>query len=228
MKLLKTIDEMRALRTATRQSGKRLGLVPTMGALHEGHISLLRKSKEIANVSVCSIFINPTQFNNQQDFKKYHVTLEQDIYLLEKNGCDVLFLPGVNEIYPDGNFNHEPFNLGYIEYILEGKYRPGHFQGVCQVVSRLLKIVDPTYLVAGEKDFQQCMVVQKLLELINLQKVISFHVCPTVRERDGLAMSSRNLRLNEQERKKAAAFPYGRQRNYEAMGEATHLGRHFD
>jgi pantoate--beta-alanine ligase len=181
-----------------------IGFVPTMGALHEGHISLLRKSKEIANVSVCSIFINPTQFNNQQDFKKYPVTLEQDIYLLEKNGCDVLFLPGVNEIYPDGNFNHEPFNLGYIEYILEGKYRPGHFQGVCQVVKRLLQIVDPTYLLVGQKDFQQCMVLKKLLSLISAKAELI--ICPISREKDGLAMSSRNLRLTTDERIQAPAI----------------------
>jgi pantoate--beta-alanine ligase len=181
-----------------------VGFVPTMGALHEGHISLLRKSKEIAHITVCSIFINPTQFNNQQDFKKYPVTLEKDIYLLEKNGCDVLFLPEVNEIYPGGNFDHKLFNLGYIEHLLEGKYRPGHFQGVCQVVKRLLQIVNPTYLLAGQKDFQQCMVLKKLLSLINSK--VELVICPISRERDGLAMSSRNLRLTTEERMQAPAI----------------------
>ena len=181
-----------------------IGFVPTMGALHEGHISLLKKSKQIADITVCSIFINPTQFNNQQDYKKYPETIERDIYLLETNGCDILFFPDVNEIYPGGNFKQTPFNLGYLENILEGKYRPGHFQGVCQVVTRLLKIVNPTYLVAGQKDYQQCMVLKRLLHLINsAAELIVCHIC---REKDGLAMSSRNLRLNEDERIQAPAI----------------------
>ncbi len=177
------------------------GFVPTMGALHKGHIALLEKSKQIANRTVCSIFINPTQFNNAKDFEKYPVTVEQDIYLLEKAGCDVLFLPAVNEIYPDNNFTKEVFDLGYLENILEGKYRPGHFQGVCQVVKRLLKIVDPEYLIAGQKDYQQCMVLQKLLQIIHSKTTLV--ICPTTREEDGLAMSSRNLRLNKDERLQA-------------------------
>jgi len=180
------------------------GFVPTMGALHEGHVSLIKKSKEIADSTICSIFINPTQFNNQQDFKKYPVTLEQDIYLLEKNGCDILFLPDVNEIYPNGEFSHEPFDLGYLEDILEGKYRPGHFQGVCQVVKRLLNIVNPTYLLAGQKDYQQCLVLKRLMKLINSR--VEIIICPISRERDGLAMSSRNLRLSEDERMQAPAI----------------------
>lgn len=181
-----------------------IGFVPTMGALHEGHISLLKKTKEIADISVCSIFINPTQFNNQQDFKRYPVTIEQDIFLLEINRCDILFLPDVNEIYPGRNFQQTPFNLGYLENILEGKYRPGHFQGVCQVVMRLLQIINPKYLVAGQKDYQQCMVLKRLLNLSNSGAELI--ICPICREKDGLAMSSRNLRLNEEERRQAPAI----------------------
>ena len=181
-----------------------IGFVPTMGALHEGHISLLKKSKEIAGITVCSIFINPTQFNKIEDFKKYPVTIEQDIYLLEKAGCDVLFLPDVNEIYPDSDFSKEHFDLGYLENILEGKYRPGHFQGVCQVVKKLLQIVKPDYLIAGQKDYQQCMILKRLLQLIKSKAQLV--ICPTTREKDGLAMSSRNLRLNEKERIKASAI----------------------
>ena len=181
-----------------------IGFVPTMGALHEGHISLIKKSQQISDITVCSIFINPTQFNNQQDFKKYPVTLEKDIYLLEKNRCDILFLPGVNEIYPDENFQQAAFNLGDLENILEGKFRPGHFQGVCQVVMRLLKIVTPTYLIAGQKDYQQCLVLKKLLSLIN--STTELIICPISREKDGLAMSSRNLRLNKEERMQAPAI----------------------
>src|SRR5205085_2199870 len=155
-------------------------------------------------ITVCSIFINPTQFNNQQDFKKYPVKIENDIYLLEKNKCDILFLPDVNEIYPGGNFQHEPFDLGYLENILEGTYRPGHFQGVCQVVRRLLQIVNPDYLLAGQKDYQQCLVLKRLLELIDSKAQLI--ICPTERENDGLAMSSRNLRLNKDEKMKASSI----------------------
>ena len=175
-----------------------------MGALHQGHISLLKKSKQVAGITVCSIFVNPTQFNNQQDFEKYPVTIETDIYLLEKNGCDILFIPGVNEIYPNGTFEQTPFNLGYLETILEGKYRPGHFQGVCQVVNRLLEIVTPKYLLVGQKDYQQCLVLTKLLALIN--SAVELIICPICREKDGLAMSSRNLRLDKDERAMAPAI----------------------
>ena len=179
-----------------------IGFVPTMGALHGGHISLLKKSKEICDVTISSIFINPTQFNNAGDFKKYPVTPEQDIYTLEKNGCDILFLPDVNEIYPDGTNTKKHFEIGYLENIMEGKYRPGHFQGVCQVVKQLLEIVNPTHLFMGQKDYQQSMVIKKLLELENFD--IELIICPTQREANGLAMSSRNLRLNKQEREIAA------------------------
>jgi len=179
-----------------------IGFVPTMGALHKGHISLLEKCKETCKLTVCSIFINPTQFNNADDFKKYPVTLEQDIYTLEKNGCDILFMPDVNDMYPDGTISKKHFDLGYMENILEGKFRPGHFQGVCQVVSRLLQIIHPTHLFIGQKDYQQCMAIKKLLKLENLN--IQIIICPTLREENGLAMSSRNLRLNEQQREQAA------------------------
>jgi pantoate--beta-alanine ligase len=179
-----------------------IGFVPTMGALHKGHISLLEKSKQVCEITICSIFINPTQFNNADDFKKYPVTLEHDIYTLEKNGCDILFLPDITEIYPDGIISKKHFDLGYLETILEGKYRPGHFQGVCQVVNRLLEIVEPTHLFMGQKDHQQCMVIKRLLELENLN--IEPIICPTLREENGLAISSRNLRLNEQQREAAA------------------------
>ena len=178
------------------------GFVPTMGALHEGHVSLLEKSKQVCNVTISSIFINPTQFNNADDFKKYPVTLEQDIYTLEKSGCDILFLPGIDEMYPAGTGSKKHFDLGYLENILEGKYRPGHFQGVCQVVKRLLEIVDPSHLFMGQKDYQQCMVIKRLLELENFE--IELMICRTLREKCGLAMSSRNLRLNAQQKENAA------------------------
>ncbi|MEO6455107.1 MAG: pantoate--beta-alanine ligase [Ginsengibacter sp.] len=174
-----------------------IGFIPTMGALHRGHISLLKKSKQIADKTLCSIFVNPSQFNNPDDFKKYPVKTEQDIFLLEKTGCDVLFLPDIKEIYPHG-FNKESFNLGNLENILEGKFRPDHFQGVGMVVKNLIEIINPTYLLAGQKDYQQCLVLQRILQFINSGTELI--ICPTVRENDGLAMSSRNLRLNEKQR----------------------------
>ena len=181
-----------------------IGFVPTMGALHNGHLSLINASKNTAGITVCSIFVNPTQFNNTRDFQKYPVTIEKDIYLLEKNGADILFLPLVNEMYPQGTTNLEHYNLGYLETILEGEFRPGHFQGVCQVMNRLINIVKPDHLFMGQKDYQQCMVIKKLID-INKLKII-FHTCETLREPDGLAMSSRNIRLNNEERKNATAI----------------------
>ncbi len=204
MVLFKKATDLKQYLERRRNQGSKIGFVPTMGALHEGHISLIRTSKNIAGLTVCSIFVNPTQFNDPKDFEKYPSTIEKDILFLEKNNADVLFLPSVEEIYPEGEKNMEHYNLGYLETIFEGEYRPGHFQGVCQVMSRLLKIVSPQHLFMGQKDYQQCMVVKKLIELIGL--LINFHTCPTTRETDGLAMSSRNMRLNEEERKNAVAI----------------------
>ena len=201
MILFKKITELTAFIARQKQKGQPIGFVPTMGALHNGHISLILNSKKHDTITVCSIFVNPTQFNEAKDFKKYPVTLEKDIDMLEKNGCDVLFLPTVKEIYPDGLSKQPYYNLGYLETVLEGKYRPGHFQGVCQVVHRLLSIVQPYYLYLGQKDYQQCMVIKKLINLTELKTAVV--IGNTLRESDGLAMSSRNMRLNEQERKKA-------------------------
>ena len=194
-------DAMHQLKKA-RQNDSTIGFIPTMGALHQGHTSLLQKSKQVCELTVCSIFINPTQFTNADDFKKYPVTLENDIYDLEKNGCDILFLPEVKEMYPNGTIPKKHFDLGYLETILEGEFRPGHFQGVCQVVSRLLEIISPTHLFMGQKDYQQCLVIKRLLELENLE--IELVICETLREANGLAMSSRNLRLNDQQKEQAS------------------------
>jgi pantoate--beta-alanine ligase len=179
---------------------KSVGFVPTMGALHEGHLSLIEFSKIDNDLTVCSIFVNPTQFNNTTDFEKYPSTLESDIYLLEKAGCDILFLPQKDEIYPV-DFLKKNYTLGYLENILEGKYRPGHFQGVCMVVDRLLDIVPCNTLYLGRKDYQQCLVLQKMAKEFHPNVFIK--TCETKRTENGLAMSSRNLRLNETERKTA-------------------------
>jgi pantoate--beta-alanine ligase len=182
-----------------KNSGKTIGFVPTMGALHEGHLSLISQCRAANDITICSIFVNPTQFNNQEDFKFYPVTIEKDIEQLVTAGCDILFLPPIGEIYPHG-YQAKHYELGSIENRLEGFYRPGHFQGVCQVVDRLLDIVVPDNLYMGQKDFQQCMVIKKLLELTGRSGKINLHISPTKRESSGLAMSSRNLRLSEDER----------------------------
>jgi pantoate--beta-alanine ligase len=187
-----------------RQSGNSIGFVPTLGALHAGHISLISISKKSSRITVCSIFINPTQFNDPKDFQKYPITLEKDIALLEEAGADVLFLPEVGEVYPGGTRDLETYDLGPLESILEGKYRPGHFQGVCQVMRRLLDLVRPDDLYMGQKDYQQCMVVQRLLVIMGMKTQL--HPCPIVREPDGLAMSSRNVRLSPEQRVKATAI----------------------
>lgn len=206
MILFKKAIDLRNYLDAQQKKALKIGFVPTMGALHEGHISLINAAKKENDITVCSIFVNPTQFNDPNDFKKYPITIEKDIYQLETSGCTILFLPSVDEIYPDGTSNKLTYDLGYLETILEGKFRPGHFQGVCMVVDRLLKIVLPDRLYLGQKDYQQCMVIKKLTGLIGLDKRIEIKVCPTLREKDGLAMSSRNVRLNEKERTDATVI----------------------
>ncbi len=181
-----------------KTKGLSIGFVPTMGALHEGHLNLVEYCASHSDITVCSIFINPTQFNDQGDYRKYPDRLENDIRLLAASPAHVLFLPSVESIYPNGTSQLEQYELGAIETILEGKYRPGHFQGVCQVMVRLLNAVQPDFLFMGQKDYQQCMVIDKLLALTGSStKLIT---CATVREADGLAMSSRNLRLNASQR----------------------------
>jgi len=172
-----------------------------MGALHAGHISLIDISKKSTDITVCSIFVNPTQFNDPKDFQKYPITIEDDILLLEQGGADVLYLPEVSDIYPDGTKSLETYDLGRLESLLEGAFRPGHFQGVCQVMRRLLDVVRPDQLFMGQKDYQQCMVVHRLLEIMGLPTRLV--PCPIVREKDGLAMSSRNRRLSPEQRQTA-------------------------
>ena len=187
-----------------KDKGQIVGFVPTMGALHNGHTSLIALSKKNTDITVCSIFINPTQFNNPEDFKKYPITLGSDIVQLEKAGCDVLFIPPVTEIYPKGFQNPIKYNLGEIEFLLEGAHRPGHFQGVCQVVEQLLCIVEPDTLFLGQKDFQQTLVIKKMIALKAIN--VSVEVGPTERLLTGLAMSSRNMRLTNDQVEKASAI----------------------
>ncbi len=202
MILFKHSKDLRSYLKKIKRNDLRVGFVPTMGALHQGHISLIDKSKNETDITVCSIYVNPVQFNNPEDFKNYPVTIEADILMLEKSRCDILFIPGGKEIYPDEDSKKKHFEIGYLETILEGKYRPGHFQGVCVVMEKLLNIVEPTHLFLGQKDFQQSLIIKKLVDL--LKKDLEIIIVPTLREESGLAMSSRNLRLTHAEKNIAA------------------------
>lgn len=184
-----------------RSPSQIIGFVPTMGALHEGHLSLIKESCSGCDISICSIFVNPTQFGESNDLKKYPKPIEKDIELLVNNGCDVLFLPSVEEVYP-ATYTHRNFDLGGIDLVFEGKSRVGHFQGVCNVIYRFFDQIKPHKAYFGQKDFQQTVVVKKLVNTTSLNTKIC--VVPIKREPGGLAMSSRNIRLSNNGRKKAS------------------------
>jgi pantoate--beta-alanine ligase len=196
LKIVAKIEELQLFLTEKRAEGKKIGFVPTMGALHLGHISLIKESKKTTDLTVCSIFVNPTQFNDKNDLERYPRMPKQDSELLEEAGCDVLFLPEVNEIYPQKDTRI--FNFGYLDTVLEAAFRPGHYNGVAQVVSRLFEIIMPSKAFFGIKDYQQVMVVKALVKQLNLP--IEIIASPILRDEDGLAMSSRNLLLKEKER----------------------------
>jgi pantoate--beta-alanine ligase len=199
MVIFKKVTDIQDYLYQKKISGKKIGFIPTMGALHAGHISLVQKAIEDNTFSVCSIFLNPTQFNDKNDLIKYPVSTENDIELLIKAGCNVLFLPDVEEVYPGGSDDTKTYDFGYLDTILEGAKRPGHFKGVGQVVGRLLEIVKPDTLYLGQKDYQQCLVIRKLTGMMGI-KGLDVVICPTTREQDGLAMSSRNRRLTDPQR----------------------------
>lgn len=203
MQVFTTIKDLNSTLRVLIKMGKTIGFVPTMGALHQGHISLINYSKEQCDVTVCSIFVNPTQFNNPEDLDKYPKTPENDKLLLENAGCDFLYTPSVEDIYPEKD--NRKFDFGFLDTVLEGALRPGHFNGIGQVVSILLEHVAPNKAFFGSKDYQQVMVVKELVKQLNMPiEIIS---CPILREADGLAMSSRNIRLNDQERIIASLIP---------------------
>lgn len=199
---MKTIEKTLALREALDAisgQGKTIGFVPTMGALHQGHLSLLKKAKQENDVVVCSIFVNPIQFNNEEDLAKYPRTLLDDLRKLEEVGCDFAFTPSDEEMYPEPV--REKYDFGSLETVMEGRYRPGHFNGVAVVVRKLLEMVKPHRAYFGEKDFQQLQIIRKLVEMTGLD----VQIVPVAisREDDGLARSSRNVRLKPEERKVA-------------------------
>jgi len=182
-----------------RNEGKTTGFVPTMGALHQGHLSLIKQAQQGNDVVICSIFVNPTQFNDPADLEKYPRPIADDMRKLEQAGCDILFNPGVNEIYADNEQWH--LNIGELEHLLEGEFRPGHYQGVTQVVYKLFNIVKPDTAYFGQKDYQQFMVISKMVQLLNVP--VKLVMCPILREADGLAMSSRNIHLTAEDHKHA-------------------------
>lgn len=181
-------------------SSASIGFVPTMGALHEGHISLVKKAVADTDVVVVSIFVNPTQFNDPKDLERYPRNLDADLKLLEETSCHIVFAPGVKDIYPEPD--NRKFNFGLLETVMEGKHRPGHFNGVAQVVSKLFEIVNPNKAYFGLKDFQQLAIIKNMVAQLNLP--VEIVPCPIVREESGLAMSSRNELLSAEERKNAA------------------------
>jgi pantoate--beta-alanine ligase len=199
MKLVHTIQELRAELDIQRKAGKKIGLVPTMGALHEGHASLVRRAVAENEVVVVSDFVNPTQFNDKNDLLKYPRTLEADCELLEKEGAAYVFAPSVEEVYPEPDTRQ--FSYAPLDTVMEGKYRPGHFNGVCQIVSKLFMMVEPDKAYFGEKDFQQLAIIREMVKQMNFP--LEIVGCPIVREADGLALSSRNARLSEEERQQA-------------------------
>lgn len=199
MKVVTTKKELISFINDFRKKGKTIGLVPTMGALHEGHLSLVRECKKNTDITVVSIFVNPTQFNDPEDLKRYPRTPEQDISLLNTVDCDLVFLPTVEEIYPEKDICK--FNFGYLENIMEGARRPGHFNGVGQVVSRLFDIVTPDKAFFGMKDFQQIAIIKNMVQQLNYK--IDIVSCPIIREASGLALSSRNMLLDEEHKKNA-------------------------
>ena len=199
MYVFKTVESLQSHVLRIKSQGLKVGFVPTMGALHNGHLSLIEKAKKTADITVCSIFVNPTQFNDANDLKKYPVTIEQDINLLISANTDVLFLPSVNEIYPENIDTSVDLDFGTLDKLMEGEHRPGHFAGVAQVVKRLLDIVQPNVLFMGQKDYQQFCICRNMIQQFGLP--VDIVMCPIVREKDGLAMSSRNIRLSDEQRK---------------------------
>lgn len=181
---------------------KSLGFVPTMGALHDGHLALIRESHRENEITVCSIYVNPTQFSNADDLARYPRTIDRDIEMLESVGCNVLFCPSNEEVYPEKS--RIKFDFGPLEQVMEGKFRPGHFSGVATVVSKLFNIVQPSKAYFGQKDFQQFKIVECLVQELKFN--VQLRCVPIQREKDGLAMSSRNMRLDNEQRKNAIVF----------------------
>ncbi|MDD3375603.1 MAG: pantoate--beta-alanine ligase [Candidatus Omnitrophica bacterium] len=202
MKIIKTIKQMQSFSFLAKQNKKKIGFVPTMGCLHAGHLSLIKRSKKENDITVLSIFVNPTQFGPKEDFKKYPREKKQDEALAKKEKVDIIFYPSIKEMYPTGYLTY--VNVSNITTVLCGKSRPGHFQGVTTIVAKLINCVMPDTLYLGQKDSQQAVVVERMIK--DLGWNVKIKLLPIVREKDGLAMSSRNIYLNSEERKQATCL----------------------
>jgi pantoate--beta-alanine ligase len=202
MKVVNTILELKEAIDLQRQRDAIVGFVPTMGALHKGHLSLVQKAGEQSDFVVVSIFVNPTQFNNKEDLERYPRDLDKDIELLDKSACKLIFAPSVKEMYPEED--KRQFDFGHIEHVMEGRFRKGHFNGVAQIVSKLFYAVNPHKAFFGYKDFQQVAVINKMVEMLKID--VEIVPCPIIREADGLAMSSRNMLLDADQRKNAVVI----------------------
>ncbi len=199
MKVINTIAALKMLLEPVNAANQKIALVPTMGALHPGHVSLIKAAQEIADFVVCSVFVNPTQFTDPKDLEKYPRPVEHDIKMLEAAGCDLVFMPAVQEMYPEQEQWH--IDLGSAEFLLEGAYRKGHYQGVTQIVKKLFDAVQPHKALFGQKDYQQVLMIQNMVNYFKLP--IEIVTCPIIREQDGLAMSSRNIHLSAADREHA-------------------------
>ena len=212
MNVITKKSELTAAIEELKQAGKTIGLVPTMGALHAGHISLVKACNQNNDITVASVFVNPTQFNDKEDLKRYPRTLDKDVALLEQNGCDYVFAPSVEEMYPEEDTRI--FDFGHVGEVMEGARRPGHFNGVGQIVSKLFDVVKPHRAYFGMKDFQQIAVIKNMVRQLHYN--IEIVPCPIIREADGLAMSSRNTLLTPEHRNNAPHI-------HKILEEATHL-----
>ncbi|KIA93187.1 pantoate--beta-alanine ligase [Pedobacter kyungheensis] len=199
MEIFKTKAALKAFLKPLKASGKKIALVPTMGALHNGHISLIKVAQQNADIIICSIFVNPTQFTDPKDLEKYPRPIEHDLAMLQDAGCNGVFMPNVEEMYPAGADEKWHIDLGNAEFLLEGAFRKGHYQGVTQIVKKLFDAVEPDVAMFGQKDFQQVLMIKNMLAHFNLP--ITIITCPIIREDDGLAMSSRNIHLTPEDRK---------------------------
>lgn len=199
LEIFKTKAALKAFLKPLKASGKKIALVPTMGALHNGHISLIKLAQQNADIIICSIFVNPTQFTDPKDLEKYPRPIEHDLAMLKEAGCNGVFMPNVAEMYPAGADEKWHIDLGNAEFLLEGAFRKGHYQGVTQIVKKLFDAVEPDVAMFGQKDFQQVLMIKNMLAHFNLP--ITIITCPIIREDDGLAMSSRNIHLTPEDRK---------------------------
>ena len=199
MEIFKTKAKLKAFLKPLKESGKKIALVPTMGALHNGHISLIKLAQQYADVIICSIFVNPTQFTDPKDLEKYPRPVEHDLAMLQNAGCTGVLMPNVEEMYPVGENDHWHIDLGKAEFLLEGEFRKGHYQGVTQIVKKLFDAVEPDVAMFGQKDFQQVLMIGNMVKYFDLP--IQIITCPIIREDDGLAMSSRNIHLSAEDRK---------------------------